>query len=237
VGFSAYQYQDLLERQEDLYARAKYEMIMKRLEPRSGVDILNGCGSGDLCFMLARAGHRVVGIDPVPEYIAVAQRSAAQTAVSGCAFATSTIEAFKPDRNFDCVTATDVLEHIPDDRDALAKLMGLLRPRGEIVITVPAGSWLFGYHDEQLGHVRRYSKGSPRRLADGLCRLDSIRYFGFSLIPICYLYSRVLRRPYPVRESSAGGGLTSGILRGLLRIEKSWPMPAGTSLLMWGTRE
>jgi SAM-dependent methyltransferase len=238
VGFSAYQYQDLLDRQEDLYARAKYEMIMARLARRSGLDVLNaGCGSGDLSFMLARAGHRVVGIDPVPEYIAIAQRSAAHADLTGCTFATSSIEAFKADRDFDCVTATDVLEHIQDDRGALAKLVGLLRPRGEIVITVPAGSWLFGYHDEQLGHVRRYSRGSLRRLAEDLCRVDSIRYFGFTLIPICYLYSRMLRRPYPVRESSTGGGLTSGILKGLLRLEKRCSMPLGTSLLLWGARE
>jgi SAM-dependent methyltransferase len=238
VGFSAYQYQDLLDRQEDLYARAKYEMILTRLQYRSRLDILNaGCGSGDLSLMLARAGHRVVGIDPVPEYIAIAQRSATRAGISGCTFRTSSIEAFKADRDFDCVTATDVLEHIEDDRGALAKLMGLLRPRGDIVITVPAGSWLFGYHDEQLGHIRRYSRASLRRVADGLCRVDSIRYFGFTLVPICYLYSRVLRRPYPVRESSAGGGLTTRVLKSLLRAEKRVSTPFGTSLLLWGTRE
>jgi hypothetical protein len=47
----------------------------------------------------------------------------------------------------------------------------------------------------------------------------------------------MLRRPYPVRESSTGGGLTSGILKGLLRIEKHCSMPLGTSLLLWGARE
>lgn len=237
MGFSAYQYQDLLDRQEDLYARAKYEMILARLEGRSGLDVLNaGCGSGDLSFMLARAGHRVVGVDPVPEYIAIAQRSAAQAALLGCTFVTSTIEEFRSDRAFDCIAATDVLEHIHDDRGAFAKLVGLLRPQGEIVITVPAGPWLFGYHDEQLGHMRRYSKRSLRRLADELCSVESIRYFGFFLIPVCYLYSRVLRRPYPVRESSTGGGLTSEILERLLRVEKSVSMPVGTSLLLWGAR-
>jgi SAM-dependent methyltransferase len=238
VAFSAYQYQDLLDRQEDLYARAKYEMILARLEGRSGLDILNaGCGSGDLSFLLARAGHRVVGIDAVPEYIAIAQRTAAQAALAGCTFATSTIEDFTPDRQFDCIAATDVLEHIHDDRGAFAKLVGLLRPRGEIVITVPAGPRLFGYHDEQLGHVRRYTRRSLRRAVDGLCRVESIRYFGFSLIPVCYLYSRVLRRPYPVRESSTRGGLTAGVLTALLRMEKAVPMPLGTSLLMWAVRE
>ena len=237
MGFSDYQYQDLLDRQADLYARAKYEMILARLEGRSGLDVLNaGCGSGDLSFILARAGHRVVGVDSVPEYIAIAQRSAAQAALPGCTFVTSTIEGFRPDRNFDCVMATDVLEHIHDDRGAFAKLVGLLGPQGEIVITVPAGPWLFGYHDEQLGHVRRYSKRSLRRLADEFCRVESIRYFGFSLIPVCYLYSRVLRRPYPVREASTGGGLTSEILKRLLRVEKSVSMPVGTSLLLWGAR-
>jgi dolichyl-phosphate beta-glucosyltransferase len=237
LEFSAYQYQDLLDRQEDLYAHTKYEMILSRLGGRSSLEILNaGCGSGDLSLLLARAGHRVVGIDAVPEYVAIAERRAAgQATPARCTFLTSTIEDFESERSFDCVVATDVLEHIRDDRAAFAKLVRLLRPEGEVVVTVPAGPRLFGYHDEQLGHFRRYSSRSLRRVADGLCRIESMRYFGFSLVPVCYLYSKVLRRPYPVRES--GSGLTSPILRALLRMEKAVPMPFGTSLLMRGIRE
>ena len=46
-----------------------------------------------------------------------------------------------------------------------------------MLVTVPAGPWLFGYHDEQLGHYRRYTKGTLRRLA-GTLRGRALRYFG-----------------------------------------------------------
>ena len=89
-----------------------------------------------------------------------------------------------------------MLEHIADDRAAFAGLVGLVRPGGLVLLTVPAGPWLFGYHDEQLGHFRRYTRSSLRRLVAGACTVDALRYFGFSLVPVCYLYSKLLRRPY-----------------------------------------
>ena len=67
----------------------------------------------------------------------------------------SSIEDFQTDRPFDCVVSTDVLEHIEDDRAAFQKLVDLVAPGGLVIITVPAGQWLFGYHDEQIGHFRR----------------------------------------------------------------------------------
>jgi len=41
------------------------------------------------------------------------------------------------DGSFDVVTHTEVLEHVPDDRRALAELFRVLRPGGVMVFTVP----------------------------------------------------------------------------------------------------
>jgi 2-polyprenyl-3-methyl-5-hydroxy-6-metoxy-1,4-benzoquinol methylase len=54
----------------------------------------------------------------------------------------------------------DVLEHIQDDKKALIKIAGLLKPAGTLIITVPAYSWLYGAHDKMLHHFRRYSKNT-----------------------------------------------------------------------------
>jgi 2-polyprenyl-3-methyl-5-hydroxy-6-metoxy-1,4-benzoquinol methylase len=237
--FNPYQYDDLLHRSADLYANTKYEIIRDYLAGRKGLDILNaGCGSGELCLQLAQAGHRVLGIDPAAEYIELARRNARRLGTDRCRFLVSSIEELAEGRQFDCVMATDVLEHIADDHTAFAKLVERARPGGLVIITVPAGQWLFGYHDESIGHYRRYSLRTLRRLAVGLCRVERLRYFGFSLIPVCYLYSKVLRRPYPVSEAgdTSKNPLVARALRTLLRLDKRLPMPFGTSVLMKAVR-
>jgi SAM-dependent methyltransferase len=66
-----------------------------------------------------------------------------------------------PDGPFDVVTLLDVLEHVPDDATFLARLGATLRPRGHLLISVPAWPVLFSSHDLALAHQRRYL---PRRL-------------------------------------------------------------------------
>lgn len=230
-----YQYQDFLNRSKDLYALTKYDILLRHLAGRDKLYILNaGCGSGELSLHLAAAGHRVLGIDPSVEYIRLAQDNMEQAAVDNCFFQVSSIEHFEDDSVFDCVVATDVLEHIDDHAAAFAKLASLVKPDGLLLITVPAGRWLFGYHDETLGHYRRYSRSELRRLVAPYCWIESIRYFGFSLVPICYLYSKLLRRPYPIDQcgDTNQNPFVSRILRTMLRIDRLLPMPFGTSLIL-----
>jgi 2-polyprenyl-3-methyl-5-hydroxy-6-metoxy-1,4-benzoquinol methylase len=51
----------------------------------------------------------------------------------------------------------DVLEHIDSENAAIERIFELLTDDGILVISVPALDGLFGFHDEQLGHFRRYS--------------------------------------------------------------------------------
>src|ERR1044071_8089866 len=106
--FNKYQYDDLLIRSQDLYANTKYNIILGHLSNHSNLKILNGgCGSGELSFLLASVGHRVIGIDPAQEYIEVARQNVAGLGKLDCSFAVSTIEGFRPAESFDCVIATD----------------------------------------------------------------------------------------------------------------------------------
>ncbi|HET9317425.1 MAG TPA: class I SAM-dependent methyltransferase, partial [Vicinamibacteria bacterium] len=230
---NAYQYQDLLVRGRDPYAHAKYQVILGHLGQASPQRILNaGCGSGDLSFLLGALGHEVVGIDPGSAYIDLARSRAAEG--PGCTFEVASIESYEPAKPFDCVIATDVLEHIEDDHAAYRKLVRLVSPSGLIVLTVPAGQWLFGYHDEQLGHFRRYSRRSLRALAETASTVEDVRYFGVCLVPVCLWYSRWMRRPYPVAESAdtRARPLTAPILRAVLAAERRMRPPTGTSLIL-----
>ena len=226
-----------MERSKDPYAAAKYSVIERYLSPRKRLRILNaGCGSGELSFRLAAAGHDVVGIDPASEYVTLAERGAHAIGLQRCSFEVSTIESFTAREPFDCVVATDVLEHIEDDRTAFDRLVDLVKPGAPVVITVPAMQSLFGFHDEQLGHYRRYSKTTLRRLMERRCTMQFVRYFGASLIPVCLLYSRILRRAYPVAESgdSQRSPLLAPVLQSVLTLESRIPAPLGISLIAAG---
>jgi 2-polyprenyl-3-methyl-5-hydroxy-6-metoxy-1,4-benzoquinol methylase len=236
--FNEYQYADLVDRSKDPYAAAKYDIIARHLGGYPHLSILNaGCGSGELSFLLAAAGHRVLGIDPEPAYIELAAGRASSVGLTSCSFRVASIEAFEPDETFDCVVATDVLEHIEDDRAAFDRLIDLVTPGSPVVITVPAMKALFGFHDEALGHFRRYSRRTLRQLVEPRCAIRQIRYFGFSLIPVCLLYSKLLRRAYPVAEAgdATKNPRLSAALRFVLSTEGRLPLPVGTSLICAGT--
>lgn len=61
-------------------------------------------------------------------------------------------------REFDCVIACEVLEHVENDGEFLRKAHALLRPGGQLVISVPAKEQYWTVHDELVGHLRRYEK-------------------------------------------------------------------------------
>jgi SAM-dependent methyltransferase len=239
--FLQFQYDDLAVKSQDLYAATKYDILESYLRGRENLRILNvGCGSGELSLQLAGKGHEVVGIDIEEAYIELARRNAAALpAPVQCQFVACGIEDFHSDRRFDCVVSTDVLEHIRDDRAAFAHMMDLLKPGGLVLLAVPAGQWLFGYHDEQLGHFRRYNKRTLRRLVGDWCDVQRLRYFGFTLVPVCLVWSKWLRRPYPVAESGdrKRSPIRSLALRSLMKLDRCVRMPFGVSLLLQGIKK
>ncbi len=79
-----------------------------------------------------------------------------------------------PDRQFDAVMLNHVLEHIPDDRAALAELFRILEPGGLAVITVPVvEGWETTYEDPAI------DTPELRELHYG--RHDHVRYYGRDL--------------------------------------------------------
>ncbi len=67
-------------------------------------------------------------------------------------------------QSFDAVCLFDVLEHLPDDTQALHECARVLRPGGCLLLSVPAFPALFSGHDRALGHYRRYTRSSLRLL-------------------------------------------------------------------------
>src|SRR5205807_9201048 len=66
------------------------------------------------------------------------------------------LEDLDSGRQFDLVCAFEVLEHIADERAALAAWRERLRPGGRLLLSVPAGESRYGAADRHVGHYRRY---------------------------------------------------------------------------------
>jgi 2-polyprenyl-3-methyl-5-hydroxy-6-metoxy-1,4-benzoquinol methylase len=242
LRFNSYQYEDFKARTQDPYANTKYRILATWLPKGRTLSILNaGCGSGELSFQLAALGHDVVGFDPGAEYVDMANASARKIEMRNCAFEVADIESYHaahPEAKYDVVVCTDVLEHVKDDVGNCAALARMLKPGGQLLITVPAGPYLFGYHDEQLGHYRRYTLKMLTKILPPDVRLVKRRYFGMGLIPIAYLYSCRWRKNYPVAQAGDGKSMPimSRIMRAMFATERVLPLPLGTSCLLWAQR-
>jgi SAM-dependent methyltransferase len=72
-----------------------------------------------------------------------------------------------PEWTFDLITALDVIEHIEDDRAAVASMVSMLRPDGLMILTVPAFELLWDHHDDINHHFRRYTVSKLRSVLEG----------------------------------------------------------------------
>ena len=97
-----------------------------------------------------------------------------------------------PEATFDALIASEVLEHISEDRQVLAELSRVARPGAVLALSVPrffpeAVSWLLSlaYHDAEGGHIRIYRRG----------RLDSL-VARSGLRPVGAHHSHALHTPY-----------------------------------------
>jgi hypothetical protein len=65
----------------------------------------------------------------------------------------------RPGSGHDLVLVLDVLEHIADADAFVRDTLSAITDQGTIaMVAVPAHQFLFGAHDEALGHVRRYGR-------------------------------------------------------------------------------
>jgi SAM-dependent methyltransferase len=139
---------------------------------RAGDRVLDlGCGGGRHAYECFRRGARVVALDLNANDLSAvngmfyAMRAAGEVPDAARAMAVRG-DAYHlpfPDGAFDVVIASEILEHIPRDHDAIAEAVRVLRPGGRLAVTVPRWwpervCWALSdaYHEVEGGHVRIY---------------------------------------------------------------------------------
>jgi ubiquinone/menaquinone biosynthesis C-methylase UbiE len=132
-----------------------------------------GCGEGFVTEWLSGAfgGARIVGVDVRDD----ALREASGRVPEASFRCGDVCDLPFPDRSFDLVVCTEVLEHVEDPAGALRELRRV--SRGRLLVTVPhepffrAGNLLRGRHVRRLGstpgHRWTWTRAEFRRLAPG----------------------------------------------------------------------
>ncbi len=136
-----------------------------------------GCGAGRHAFEAYRRGADVVAFDRDAAELRSVETILQAMASEGEAPATASAAAVRGDAlnlpyadgTFDCVIASEILEHIPQDDAAITELVRVLKVGGTLAVSVPRWlpervCWLLSeeYHSNEGGHVRIYRASELR---------------------------------------------------------------------------
>lgn len=222
---------------------------VKRLtrELTTGFRVLEvGCGTGNVLRVLDQVcpNGTVVGMDLFAEGLKYAQQRTSAALVQGdmhhSPFASQ----------FDIIGLFDVLEHLPDDRQVLRDLKGMLRENGILLLTVPAHPGLWSYFDEVSHHCRRYQPDELKhKLVETGYDVEYITQYMMSIFPLVWIGRHIsaLRKRGFSRQSGVSieelatqelhpVPIVNEVLSRLLDTEGRWlarghTLPLGTSVL------
>jgi SAM-dependent methyltransferase len=163
--------------------------LPKSGQPYSAIDLGGGAGG----WVRYLAEHRPEGFAP----LALADSSVVALTLAASELPPAA-ERYQIDlmqlhmhEQWDAAFLLDVIEHLPDDLQALRQAREALKPGGFLFVATPAFPQFWSYNDDLAQHQRRYIRSDYVRLAQqaGLTLCDA-RYFMFFLSPL-YLLSRM----------------------------------------------
>ena len=143
----------------DRYSKWIYHMYEKYIG-KEVLDIGGGVGTA-ISFYIDKA-ERVVATELFENQVNIMNKRFENYQYFKAIQADIMKDDFSAYDKFDTIILINVLEHIEDDRKALANMKKLLKDSGTIIICVPAMPGLYCYMDKNVGHYRRYTKGELR---------------------------------------------------------------------------
>jgi len=210
----------------------------RRIAPFLGRRICEvGAGIGNMSLHLMSAcPDLLVLTDMDPYYRAALRRrfgNAAGVAVRDLTLPNSDAAAEFERHALDTVIALNVIEHIAEDVEAMRSIAAMLAPGGRAIILVPALPWLYGSLDEELGHVRRYTRTSlAERMRQAGLSVERTFYFNLAGTLGWWVNARVRRVPrIPISQLRWFDAMVP-----VLRLEDRLPLPLGQSVVGVGVR-
>jgi len=135
------------------------DWIIALMQPHLGARVLEvGAGHGTITERLADGQRHVIASDLSPRCADVLhERFAGRTDIE---VVKGDARAAAEGRRIDTAVLVNVLEHIPDDVQALRDLFDALEPGGTVIVFAPALPALYGAFDRSIGHWRRYRRST-----------------------------------------------------------------------------
>lgn len=227
---------------EGWWFRAKEDVVARMIAPHVATDcraLVIGIGSGGTIRRIRAMAQRatVTGLDIDPDAVTLLRRL---DPAGTYRVADVERDALGPAASVDLVVALDVIEHLDDDHGAVQRVREVLAPGGLFVVHVPAHPWLFGSHDEHLGHRRRYPPRDLTRLLQraGLDIVHTTPLFMTTLVLLA-VWRQGLQRLLRLRTdrsdvSMSLPGPADALLYGIARLEGEvarFGLPFGSSQL------
>jgi ubiquinone/menaquinone biosynthesis C-methylase UbiE len=126
------------------------------------------------------------------------------------------------DAQFDLVLATDIVEHVEYDVQAMQEICRVLKPSGRAIITVPAFESLWGFQDTVSHHRRRYTRGEllDKLRASG-CQAYQSYYFNFLLFVPIWTARQLIRifKPKLESENQVNTPLINAVLKVIFSVD------------------
>ncbi len=166
--------------QKSYIEKIKKYVIERDFKKKTLIDI--GTGSGYVATEMANLGMHVIACDLSPQAIKNLKHYKRRFKLKNLEPMLCKAEKLPlKDKTVDYILANAILEHIPDEDEAIREWKRILKPGGRMFITVPLKFkfiwpflWPINYvHDKRLGHLRRYDLETLR----SRFRLKVVRYF------------------------------------------------------------
>lgn len=192
-----------------------------------------GCGLGSITELLLEYGP-VTATDIDDSYLEVVRDRFRHNSALTVARLDLLDTVSWEDERFATVVSVNVLEHIRDDRAALAGIHRMLMPGGHVALQVPALPALFGPVDVKQGHHRRYTrKELALKLEEAGFEVQKAYYKNMLGVAGWFVNSRLLRREIlPQRQVL----LFDRIVPLTAFLERFLPRPFGMALVAVGRK-
>lgn len=177
-----------------------FSAILKEYCKGSILEVGAGIGSNTL-FLCENKNTKWTLLEPDSKMFNILKNKIASAELPYiCTAQKGTIDLFNESEKFDTILYIDVLEHIENDKAEIAKASKLLNTGGHLIVLSPAFQFLFSPFDEAIGHYRRYTKKSLKKITPAelkekkLFYLDSMGYFSSLMNKI------FLNQKYPTKN-------------------------------------
>lgn len=226
--------------------QSSFELVDSFLGDQRAVSILDvGCSTGELLALFQRGGYtRLAGVDPAPECAGIAKQ------LYGLDITTAVISEFAPDQPCDVVLLANVLEHIPNLRQAVDRLASFVKDGGLLFVQVPDAAH-FGadltepFLEFSIEHINYFTEGSlanllgPAHIVRGAVKHDVVSYKGIRYPVITSVWRKDTSRDMPAAEAGDAGAVRDYIARSEERLTTlsrtiDSLVASGEPVVIWG---